>query len=45
MTNLEIQYLFHLLDIVCAYQHDVSSNFVHHHGELLVQNVVLVELQ
>jgi hypothetical protein len=33
---LEIQYLLHLRDIVCACRHDVSSNLVHHHGELLV---------
>jgi hypothetical protein len=45
MTLLEIQYLIHLWDIICAYQRDVSSNLVHHQGELLIQNEVLVELQ
>jgi hypothetical protein len=42
---LEIQYLLHLSDNVCACQRDVSSNPVHHQGELLVRNGVLVELQ
>jgi hypothetical protein len=45
MTLLEIQYLLHLWNIVYACHHDVRSNFVHHQGELLVQNGVLVELQ
>jgi hypothetical protein len=45
MTLLKIQYLLHLCDIVCACQRDVSSNLVPHHGELLVQNGVLVELE
>jgi hypothetical protein len=30
MTLLEIQYLLHLWDIVCAYQQDISSNLVHY---------------
>jgi hypothetical protein len=45
MTLLEIQYLIHLSDIICACQRDVTSTFVHHHGELLVQDRVLVDLQ
>jgi hypothetical protein len=45
MTLLEIQYLLHLSDIVCAYQLDVSENFVDHQGELLVKNGSLVDLQ
>jgi hypothetical protein len=32
-------------DIFCACWRDVSSNLVHHHGELLVQNGVLVKMQ
>jgi hypothetical protein len=42
---LEIQYLLQLRDIVCAYHLDVSENLVDHHGELLVQNGTLVDLQ
>jgi hypothetical protein len=45
MTLLEIQYLLHLSDIVCAYQLDVSENFVDHQGELLVKIGSLVDLQ
>jgi hypothetical protein len=30
LTLLEIQYLLHLWDIVCACQRDLSSNLVHH---------------
>jgi hypothetical protein len=45
MTLLEIQYLLHLLDIVCACQRDVSANLVNHHGGHLVQNEVMVKLQ
>jgi hypothetical protein len=45
MTLLEIQYFLQLWDIVCAYHLDVSANLVDHHGELLVQNGTLVNLQ
>jgi hypothetical protein len=44
MTLLEIQYLLHFCDIVCACQFDVSANLVDHQGELLVQNGTLVDL-
>jgi hypothetical protein len=30
---------------VCSYQLDVSANLVDHHGEHLVQNGTLVDLQ
>ncbi len=45
LALLEIQYLLHLWYIVCACQRDIISNLVHHHGELLVQNGTLVDLQ
>jgi hypothetical protein len=43
--TLEIQYLLHLWDIVCACQLDVIANLVDHQGQLLVQNGTLVDLQ
>jgi hypothetical protein len=45
MALLEIQYLLHLCDIVCACKLFVSENLIDHHGELLVQNGTLVDLQ
>jgi hypothetical protein len=45
MTLLEILYLLYLWDIVCACQRDDNANLVNHHGELLVQNGMLIELQ
>jgi hypothetical protein len=30
LTHLEIQYLLHLWDVVCACQQDVSSNLLNH---------------
>jgi hypothetical protein len=45
LALLEIQYLLQLIDIVCAYHLDISSNLVDHHGELLIQNGALVDLQ
>jgi hypothetical protein len=45
MILLEIQYLHQFWDIVCAYQLNVISNLVDHHGEFLVKNGTLVDLQ